>query len=53
MRLRERPGDRLRFLTRLAFTPGPGEWQTLKLPRVLSPLYRAVRMRRLAARFTR
>jgi hypothetical protein len=53
MRLRERPGDRLRFLTRLAFTPGPGEWQTLKLPRVLSPLYRAVRMMRLAARFTK
>lgn len=53
MRLRERPSDRLRFLTRLAFTPGPGEWQTLKLPRALSPLYRVVRMVRLAARFGR
>lgn len=53
MRLRERRSDRLRFLTRLTFTPGPGEWQTVKLPRALSPLYRAVRMARLAARFTR
>ncbi len=53
MRLRERPSDRLRFLIRLAFTPGPGEWQTLKLPRLLSPLYRAVRMVRLAARFAK
>ena len=53
MRLRERRSDQLRFLTRLTFTPGPGEWQTLKLPRALSPLYRAVRMARLAARFIR
>ncbi len=53
MRLRERRRDRLRFLARLAFTPGPGEWQAMKLPRALSPLYRAVRVARLAARFTR
>jgi hypothetical protein len=53
MRLRERRSDQLRFLTRLTFTPGPGEWQALKLPRALSPLYRAVRMARLAARFSR
>ena len=53
MRLRERRRDQLRFLMRLTFTPGPGEWQAVKLPRALSPLYRAVRMARLAARFIR
>jgi hypothetical protein len=53
MHLRERRADQLRFLTRLAFTPGPGEWQAMKLPRALSPLYRAVRMARLAAKFSR
>ena len=50
MRLRERPSDRLRFLTRLAFTPGPSEWQAIRLPPPLFPLYRLVRLSRLAAR---
>jgi hypothetical protein len=50
MRLRERRADRLRFLARLTFTPGPGEWEALHLPRVLSPLYRVVRLARLASR---
>ncbi|MGA8272559.1 MAG: nucleotidyltransferase family protein, partial [Candidatus Sulfotelmatobacter sp.] len=53
MRLRERRGDRWRFFTRLAFTPGPGEWDAVRLPRAFFPLYRVVRMARLAARFTR
>ena len=53
MRLRERWGDRLRFLARLAFTPGPGEWEMVRLPRVLFPLYRVVRLMRLAGRFAR
>jgi hypothetical protein len=53
IRLRERRTDRLRFLTRLAFTPGPGEWEAVRLPRALSPLYRVVRLARLAARFAR
>ncbi len=53
MRLRERRADRLRFLTRLAFTPGPGEWESVRLPRALFPFYRVVRLARLAARFTR
>ncbi len=53
LRLRERPVDRLRFLWRLAVTPGAGEWQTVRLPRPLFPLYRAVRIARLAARFAR
>jgi hypothetical protein len=53
MRLRERRADRVRFLTRLTFTPGPGEWETVRLPKALFPLYRVVRLARLAARFAR
>lgn len=53
MRLRERPVDRLRFLQRLVFTPGPGEWQAVRLPGPLFPLYRLVRLSRLAARLVR
>jgi hypothetical protein len=53
MRLRERKADQVRFLTRLAFTPGPGEWEAVRLPRVLFPLYRVVRLARLATRFAR
>jgi len=53
MRLRERRLDRIRFFTRLAFTPGPGEWEAIRLPRILFPLYRVVRLARLAARFAR
>jgi hypothetical protein len=50
LRLRERQTDRMRFLSRLAFTPGPGEWAAIRLPRLLFPLYRLVRISRLAAR---
>jgi hypothetical protein len=50
MRLRERPADRRRFLQRLVFTPGPGEWHAVHLPGPLFPLYRLVRLTRLAAR---
>jgi hypothetical protein len=50
LRLRERPSDRLRFLMRLALTPGPGEWQAVRLPKPLFPLYRLVRLTRLAAK---
>jgi Uncharacterised nucleotidyltransferase len=53
MRLRERRRDRLRFLTRLAFTPGPGEWEAVRFPKPLFPLYRLVRLARLASRFAR
>jgi Uncharacterised nucleotidyltransferase len=53
MRLRERRADRVRFLTRLAFTPGPGEWEAVRLPGALVPLYRVVRVMRLAGRFAR
>jgi hypothetical protein len=53
MRLRERSSDRLRFLTRLTFTPGPGEWEAVRLPKLLFPFYRVVRLARLASRFAR
>jgi Uncharacterised nucleotidyltransferase len=53
MRLRERPADRLRFLRRLTFTPGPGEWEAIQLPARLFPLYRVVRLWRLSARLFR
>jgi hypothetical protein len=50
LRLRERPRDRMRFVRRLAFTPGPCEWNAVHLPEVLFPLYRIVRLSRLAAK---
>lgn len=53
MRLRERSSDRSRFLRRLIFTPGPSEWQTVKLPGPLYPLYQLIRLSRLAARLVR
>ena len=53
MRLRERRADRLRFLWRLTFTPGPGEWEAIQLPARLFPLYRVVRLWRLTARWFR
>jgi hypothetical protein len=53
MRLRERRVDRWRFLGRLTFTPGLGEWEVVRLPRVLFPFYRVVRLARLAGRLAR
>ena len=53
MRLRERRTDRLRFLTRLTFTPGPGEWEMIPLPKPLFPLYPLVRLARLGARWAK
>jgi hypothetical protein len=50
MRVRERRIDRWRFATRLAFTPGPGEWDVVRLPGALTPFYRFVRLWRLAGR---
>jgi hypothetical protein len=50
MRLRERRRDRARFLWRLAFTPNVGEWSAVQLPKPLQPLYRLVRLWRLARR---
>lgn len=50
LELRERPSDRMRFVTRLALTPGPGEWNAVRLPPQLFPLYRVVRLTRLLRR---
>lgn len=51
--LRENRADRLRFLRRLIFTPGPGEWSAVRLPQPLFPLYRLIRLGRLAGRLVR
>ena len=50
MELRERRRDRAAFWWRLLFTPGAGEWAMVRLPGPLFPLYRAVRIYRLAER---
>jgi hypothetical protein len=50
LQLRERKADRMRFLARLVFTPGSGEWDAVRLPRPLFPLYRVIRIFRLAGR---
>jgi hypothetical protein len=49
-RLRERWRDRARFSARLLLTPGSGEWAAVRLPEPLSPLYRLVRLARVASR---
>lgn len=46
-KLRERWRDRARMLYRLAATPNLSEWNMLKLPPRLSPLYLVVRLFRL------
>jgi hypothetical protein len=51
LRLRERPSDRVRLVSRLAFTPSVSEWQLVRLPAPLFPLYQVARMYRLARRF--
>ena len=50
VRLRERLGDRMKFASRLIFTPGPGEWEAVPLPDALFGLYRVVRLGRVAGR---
>lgn len=50
LRLRENRRDRMRFLSRLILTPGPGEWAALRLPDALFPLYRLVRLWRLGGK---
>ncbi|MFZ0799343.1 MAG: nucleotidyltransferase family protein [Terriglobales bacterium] len=47
LRLRERPGDRWRYLWRLVWTPGVGDVSAVRLPEPLFPLYRIVRICRL------
>jgi hypothetical protein len=45
--LRERQGDRLRYVWRLVWTPGAGDVAAVRLPDAFFPLYRIVRIGRL------
>jgi hypothetical protein len=47
LKLRERRGDRWRYLWRLVWTPGVGDVAAVQLPEALFPLYRIVRIGRL------
>jgi len=49
-RVRERWRDRVRLIWRLAITPSVGEWQAIRIPDSLFPLYRGVRAVRLLRR---
>ena len=51
--VRERFADRLRFAMRLALTPAISEWKMINLPPWLFPLYRVVRLGRVAAKMLR
>ncbi len=51
MNLRERRGDRWRYLWRLVWTPGAGDVAAVRLPEPLFPLYRVVRLLRLTRKF--
>jgi hypothetical protein len=53
LKLRERRGDRLRYLSRLVWTPGAGEIAAVRLPETLFPLYRIVRLGRLIRKLVR
>jgi hypothetical protein len=48
LKLRERRRDRWRYLWRLVWTPGAGDVAAVRLPEPLLPLYRVVRLARLA-----
>jgi hypothetical protein len=50
MELRERRRDRISFWWRLMATPGAGEWSAVRLPGPLFPLYRVLRVWRLAGK---
>jgi hypothetical protein len=50
IKVRERKQDRVRLLWRLAFTSTAGEWSAIRLPAWMFPLYRLVRMWRLAGK---
>jgi hypothetical protein len=50
LQLRERWSDRVRFGRRLLFTSSVGEWSLVRLPAPLFPLYRLIRMFRVAGR---
>ena len=41
---RERRGDQIRHISRFLLTPGIGDWDAVRLPKFVSPLYRLVRL---------
>jgi hypothetical protein len=47
LKLRERRGDRWRYLWRLLWTPGASDLAAVRLPEALFPLYRIVRVGRV------
>ena len=53
LKLRERRGDRWRYLWRLVWTPGVGDIAAVQLPEALFPLYRIVRIGRLMRKIVR
>ena len=53
LRSRERWSDRLKIVSRLAFTPGPEEWRMVALPEWAEWLYRPLRVARAARYFPR
>ncbi len=44
---RERRIDRIRHISRFLLTPGVGEWDAVRLPKFVTPLYRLVRLARV------
>ncbi|MEA2677132.1 MAG: hypothetical protein QOJ81_1273 [Chloroflexota bacterium] len=52
-RMRERARDQLGYLANVAFTPSGADWEALRLPRALFPLYALTRPIRLAAKYGR
>ena len=53
LRSRERWSDRVKIVSRLAFTPGPQEWCWVALPEWAEWLYRPIRIARAARYFPR
>jgi hypothetical protein len=51
--LRERRRDKMKLAWRLVLTPSVGEWEAVRLPRILFPLYSIVRLMRLVGRAVR
>lgn len=44
---RERRADRIRHISRFLFTPGLGDWDSVRLPKFVTPLYRLIRLARV------
>ncbi|MFZ3342986.1 MAG: nucleotidyltransferase family protein [Terriglobales bacterium] len=53
LRLRERRPDRMRYLWRLVWTPGPGDIDAVALPEFMFPLYHGIRIGRLLQKLAR